>query len=401
MESSGHAVAQAAVRDVAEPGARVVVVAGPQEQRWGRVRRSSILDGPERRSGSDQDASRSGRVRRDDAAARPRGIGAPTSLARTGTPCSGPITSARSNRLERVRILVLVRSRRGRDRRIDAERESAATFGNRLRRGGNDQRATRPSSPSTCPPDSTPMEANHAENRVEADRVVTFHDAETGVDDLAAEVTVADIIIPTAAERFVGGDIDLARPDGRAGRPYIIGGGPYTGAPALAAQAALRQRRTLLRRCARSVAGEIQGIARISSSNRTRATFSRPSGPRTSSRRPNSTTTWSCWAGARHRRRDPEAAGSSSSRTPVASSSTRTRSRSSPTRDRRHVGLYAQQTGTRKNGVDRTSTTGRRWPTRSKRSRPVGSHRARQRGGRTSSPTASRTRLSAAREPRG
>jgi len=83
------------------------------------------------------------------------------------------------------------------------------------------------------------------------------------VDDLAAEVTVADIGIPTAAERFVGpGDIDLARPDGRAGRPYIIGGGPYTGAPALAAQAALRASAELSFVAApESVAGEIQGYS--------------------------------------------------------------------------------------------------------------------------------------------
>ncbi|EMA31396.1 carbohydrate kinase [Halobiforma nitratireducens JCM 10879] len=104
---------------------------------------------------------------------------------------------------------------------------------------------------------------DHAENRVEADRVVTFHDTKPGLEDLAAEVTVADIGIPAAAERFVGpGDISLARPDDREGRPYVIGGGPYTGAPALAAQAALRAGAELSFVAAPgTVAGEIQGYA--------------------------------------------------------------------------------------------------------------------------------------------
>ncbi|ELY82686.1 bifunctional ADP-dependent NAD(P)H-hydrate dehydratase/NAD(P)H-hydrate epimerase [Natrinema gari] len=102
---------------------------------------------------------------------------------------------------------------------------------------------------------------DHAANGVEADRVVTFHDAKPGLADLDADVTVADIGIPAAAERFVGpGDIALARPDGREGRPYVIGGGPYTGAPALAAQAALRASAELAFVAAPdTVAGEIQG----------------------------------------------------------------------------------------------------------------------------------------------
>jgi NAD(P)H-hydrate epimerase len=104
---------------------------------------------------------------------------------------------------------------------------------------------------------------DHATNGVEADRVVTFHDTKPGFADLAAEVTVADIGIPAAAERFVGpGDVDLARPDGREGRPYVVGGGPYTGAPALAAQAALRAGSELSFVAAPdAVAGEIQGYS--------------------------------------------------------------------------------------------------------------------------------------------
>jgi ADP-dependent NAD(P)H-hydrate dehydratase / NAD(P)H-hydrate epimerase len=102
-----------------------------------------------------------------------------------------------------------------------------------------------------------------ADNAVEADHVVTFHDTKPDLAALECEVTVADIGIPAAAERNVGpGDISLARPDGREGRPYVIGGGPYTGAPALAAQAALRAGAELSFVAApESVAGEIQSYA--------------------------------------------------------------------------------------------------------------------------------------------
>ncbi|WP_254524381.1 NAD(P)H-hydrate dehydratase [Natrinema caseinilyticum] len=103
----------------------------------------------------------------------------------------------------------------------------------------------------------------HADNGIEADRVVTFHRTKPGLGDLAADVTVADIGIPAAAERFVGpGDVGLARPERRDGRAFVIGGGPYTGAPALAAQAALRAGMELSFVAApESVAGEIQGYA--------------------------------------------------------------------------------------------------------------------------------------------
>ncbi|MXV62430.1 NAD(P)H-hydrate dehydratase [Natronorubrum sp. JWXQ-INN-674] len=106
-------------------------------------------------------------------------------------------------------------------------------------------------------------DGDHADNGVKADRVVTFHDAKPGLEDLDANVTVADIGIPEAAERDVGpGDISLARPDGREGRPNVIGGGPYTGAPALAAQGALRASAELAFVAAPdSVAGEIQGYS--------------------------------------------------------------------------------------------------------------------------------------------
>ncbi|RLM59482.1 NAD(P)H-hydrate dehydratase [Halobellus sp. Atlit-31R] len=103
---------------------------------------------------------------------------------------------------------------------------------------------------------------------VDADHVVTFHDEKPGLAALDAELTVADIGIPAAAERFTGpGDLlQLGRPSqshkGDFGEVLIVGGGPYTGAPALAAQAALRAGADLVRvACPASVAREIQGYS--------------------------------------------------------------------------------------------------------------------------------------------
>ncbi|RJT06460.1 NAD(P)H-hydrate dehydratase [Halococcus sp. IIIV-5B] len=85
----------------------------------------------------------------------------------------------------------------------------------------------------------------HSSKAVDADHVVTFHDSKPGLDSLDADVRVEDIGIPAAAERFVGpGDLavetDPHARKGDSGRVMVIGGGPYTGAPALAAQSSLR-----------------------------------------------------------------------------------------------------------------------------------------------------------------
>ncbi|MDZ7702703.1 MAG: NAD(P)H-hydrate dehydratase [Halobacteriales archaeon] len=80
---------------------------------------------------------------------------------------------------------------------------------------------------------------------VDADRVVTFHDLKPGLAG-RDDVTVADIGIPRAAERFTGpGDLlALERPSsshkGDFGHVLVVGGGPYSGAPALTGLAALR-----------------------------------------------------------------------------------------------------------------------------------------------------------------
>jgi hydroxyethylthiazole kinase-like uncharacterized protein yjeF len=109
---------------------------------------------------------------------------------------------------------------------------------------------------------------DRAENGVEPDRVVTFHDTKPGLGAIDAAVTVADIGIPSAAELFVErGDLlrvsrDPASHKGDHGEVLVIGGGPYTGAPALAAQAALRAGADLVRvACPTSVTHEVQGYS--------------------------------------------------------------------------------------------------------------------------------------------
>ncbi len=105
-----------------------------------------------------------------------------------------------------------------------------------------------------------------AAGAVDADRVVTFHDDKPGLADVDAEVTVADIGIPEAAETVVGpGDLSFLERDptahkGEFGRVLVVGGGPYAGAPALAARASLRAGADLAYvACPASVADTVQG----------------------------------------------------------------------------------------------------------------------------------------------
>ncbi|MCE8428692.1 MAG: NAD(P)H-hydrate dehydratase [Candidatus Methanoperedens sp.] len=90
------------------------------------------------------------------------------------------------------------------------------------------------------------------EKSVKADLTITFHKMKTGMNKQSAgqytgEIEVADIGIPAEVEFIVGpGDIQpfLKRPPtfhkGDAGRVLVIGGGAYSGAPALCALGALR-----------------------------------------------------------------------------------------------------------------------------------------------------------------
>jgi len=107
-----------------------------------------------------------------------------------------------------------------------------------------------------------------ATNAVDPDHVMTFHDTKPGLGALDATVRVADIGIPSAASTFVErGDLsrvsrDPASHKGDHGEVLVIGGGPYTGAPALAARAALRAGADLVRvTCPTSVAHEVQGYS--------------------------------------------------------------------------------------------------------------------------------------------
>lgn len=90
------------------------------------------------------------------------------------------------------------------------------------------------------------------EKAVYADLTVTFHRMKAGLlgeqaKEYTGTVRIAEIGVCADAERYVGpGDLQMLqkrKPEahkGNAGRILIIGGGPYSGAPALAALAALR-----------------------------------------------------------------------------------------------------------------------------------------------------------------
>ncbi|KTG10385.1 bifunctional ADP-dependent (S)-NAD(P)H-hydrate dehydratase/NAD(P)H-hydrate epimerase [Haloprofundus marisrubri] len=103
---------------------------------------------------------------------------------------------------------------------------------------------------------------------VDADHVVTFHDGKPGLSNLRATVVVSDIGIPTAAERFVGpGDLNVVVRDpashkGDNGDILVVGGGPFSGAPALSAQAALRAGADLVNvACPEDVADAVRGYS--------------------------------------------------------------------------------------------------------------------------------------------
>jgi len=86
------------------------------------------------------------------------------------------------------------------------------------------------------------------ENAVNPNMTVTFHDIKEGMSkDNSGEMVVVDIGIPKEAEKFLGPGEFVFYPipnvdshKGENGRLLIIGGGPYTGAPALAGLAAYR-----------------------------------------------------------------------------------------------------------------------------------------------------------------
>ena len=83
---------------------------------------------------------------------------------------------------------------------------------------------------------------------VKPDMTVTFHDTKTGMTRKnSGEIIIQDIGIPPEADKYIGPGELLYIPKlkssthkGDGGRLVILGGGPYTGAPALAGLGALR-----------------------------------------------------------------------------------------------------------------------------------------------------------------
>ena len=98
-------------------------------------------------------------------------------------------------------------------------------------------------------PSGLDPDTGDAEKAVRADLTVTFHSAKRGLlnaKEYVGELVVADIGIPDGMERLAGpGDVRIVAKrkasshKGDNGRVLIVGGGPFFGAPTLAALAAL------------------------------------------------------------------------------------------------------------------------------------------------------------------
>ncbi|NLV12740.1 NAD(P)H-hydrate dehydratase [Haloarcula argentinensis] len=248
MESSGHAVARA-VRTIADPGDQVTIVAGRGNNGGDALVAARFLDDYDLRVlllgrpgaisttiarenwDALQHAEYPTEVVRDSSAL---GIGTPDIVvdAMLGTGIAGDL------------------------------REPAATAAQAM----NESDAT---VLSVDVPSGLDAETGRlADNAVDADHVVTFHDTKPGLPDLDVPVTIADIGIPDAAELFIErGDLTRLERDptshkGDNGEVLVVGGGPYTGAPALSAQAALRGGADLVRvACPAIVAREIQSYS--------------------------------------------------------------------------------------------------------------------------------------------
>jgi len=248
MESSGNAVARV-VRGVADPGDRVTIVAGRGNNGGDAFVAARFLDAQEvrvRLLGRAKTITTE--IARENWQALER-----------GAYDSREVRDSTALALDDPDVLVDAMVGTG----ITGElREPAATAAARI----NDSDATVvsvdvPSGLDGETGDLTP-------GAVSPDRVVTFHDTKPGLDQLDAPVTVADIGIPRAAREFVErGDLlrlsrDPLSHKGDHGEVLVVGGGPYTGAPALAAQATLRAGADLVRvACPGAVAREIQGYS--------------------------------------------------------------------------------------------------------------------------------------------
>jgi len=248
MESSGHAVAQA-VRTIADPGEQVVVVAGRGNNGGDALVAARFLD--------DYDL-------RVLLLGRPDAIS--TTIARENWDAlqhaEYPTETVRdSSALDLGTPDIVIDAMLGTGIAGDL-REPAATAAEAMNQ--SDATVLSVDVPSGLDAETGRL----ADNAVDADHVVTFHDTKPGLPDLDVPVTVADIGIPDAAELFVErGDLtrlerDPASHKGDNGEVLVVGGGPYTGAPALTAQAALRGGADLVRvACPAVVAREIQSYS--------------------------------------------------------------------------------------------------------------------------------------------
>jgi NAD(P)H-hydrate epimerase len=262
MESSGNAVARE-VRSVADPGARVVVVAGRGNNGGDGFVAARFLEeydcsvhllGREETIATDIARENWAALQRAEYETEEVGDSREFELpdcdvvvdAMLGTGVTGALREPEATAAERIdesdATVVSVDVPSG----VNADTGEASE----ALRASDDASGDEPRAPGAA---------------VAADRVVTFHDQKPGLDSFDAEVTVADIGIPRAAEQFLGpGDLRPVRRGEKAedARAYVIGGGPYTGAPALAAQAALRTGADLSFVAApEPVAGQIQGYA--------------------------------------------------------------------------------------------------------------------------------------------
>jgi hydroxyethylthiazole kinase-like uncharacterized protein yjeF len=248
MESSGHALARV-VREVADPGAEVAVVAGRGNNGGDALVAVRFLDDYEVRT---------------HLLGRPETI--TTDIARENWDAlqAGDYETTQvrdSTALELGDPDVVVDAMLGTGVR-GSLREPAATAARAINEAG----ASGATVVSVDVPSGLDAETGALPDlHVQADHVVTFHDTKPGLAELDAGVTVADIGIPAAAELFVGpGDLrGRSRASdshkGDHGEVLVVGGGPYTGAPALSAQAALRAGADLVRvACPAAVAREVQ-----------------------------------------------------------------------------------------------------------------------------------------------
>ena len=248
MESSGNAVARA-VRQLADPGERVTILAGRGNNGGDALVAARFLDAFD---------------------CRVRLLGRPdaitTDIARENwdalTRCGYDTETVRdSSAIDLADPDVVVDAMLGTGI-SGALREPAATAA----RAVNDADAV---VLSVDVPSGLDAETGElAEGAVDPDHVVTFHDTKPGLDDLDTPITIADIGIPDAAESVVErGDLrrlsrDPTSHKGDHGEVLVVGGGPYTGAPALSARAALRAGADLVRvACPSAVADEVQGYS--------------------------------------------------------------------------------------------------------------------------------------------